>query len=96
MEAEVGIWLSPVNRAFVEKAMDVVGLYLEPPERALALSVDGAASSEALPSSRPRSKTITMITVSTITILTIAMPTRSHEFGLSLRLPSSKKCAEGG
>ena len=25
--------------------MDVVGLYLEPPERALALSVDGAASS---------------------------------------------------
>ena len=60
MEAE-GIWLSPVDRAFVEKVMDVVGLYLDPPERALALSVGGAACSEAVPSPRPRSKTISMI-----------------------------------
>ena len=41
------------DKQFVEKVVDVVGLYLDPPERALVLSVDEKSQSQALDRTQP-------------------------------------------
>jgi hypothetical protein len=38
------VWKLSKNPLFIDKVRDVVGLYLDPPERAVVLSVDGEES----------------------------------------------------
>jgi hypothetical protein len=43
----------PGDRLFIEKVRDVVGLYLDPPERAMVLCVDEKSQIQALDRSAP-------------------------------------------
>jgi len=49
----VKTWLTSTDPEFESKALDILGLYLDPPENALALSVDEKTAIQALDRARP-------------------------------------------
>ena len=49
----VETWKLPADPQFIEKVRDVVGLYLDPPEKALVLAVDEKSQIQALARTAP-------------------------------------------